>query len=460
MADYFGQSPNFVNPAYATPEQLATQRAYAAELMKRSGEGASRPTGVIGNALSSVAAMLERRRADEIQSQAASENAGHMTALIQQLQRGQSPDAANVARMTANPMISPEQRDLLIRGLIQPKAVEDVAGRPGYMSPVQGVKGAPVDQRFQPGFRTQESAGSVSTTSPVPAPPLGSTMQPAPPPIPGMQRLDPAATERWRQDNPLPAAVPGGGGQAPAAALPTAPAPAISPRLDALADADRRLTAEKERSQGGARAEGEVILKDVTRAAAAPETLKGLGLMRDTISTVGDRMTFGPTARLSNEARRVIANYVPGLSDQQALAGADAIEKLNLGLAGNLSQQLGLNPSDIYRSVASVPGNEKSKEGTLALINMMEQAARNDQYVGTTLYQQNRGNLAAYQQARQAYYDSHPIINPITGRPVAVDAKNAPAAAGPVTVRTPEEARRLPSGTQIRLPDGSIGRVP
>jgi hypothetical protein len=30
----------------------------------------------------------------------------------------------------------------------------------------------------------------------------------------------------------------------------------------------------------------------------------------------------------------------------------------------------------------------------------------------------------------------------------------------PVPVRTPEEARRLPHGTAIRLPDGSLGRVP
>jgi soluble lytic murein transglycosylase-like protein len=35
-----------------------------------------------------------------------------------------------------------------------------------------------------------------------------------------------------------------------------------------------------------------------------------------------------------------------------------------------------------------------------------------------------------------------------------------PASAAPVRVRTPEEARRLPSGTPIILPDGSRGRVP
>ena len=144
------------------------------------------------------------------------------------------------------------------------------------------------------------------------------------------------------------------------------------------------------------------------------------------------------------------------------MAGSDAIEKLNLGLAGSLSQQLGLNPSDIYRSVASVPGNEKSKAGTLALINMMEQAARNDQYVGTALYQQHKGDLGGFQQARADYYAHHPIINPITGNAVEIDAKNTSQQqqGGPISVSSPEEARKLPKGTPIRLPDGRTGVVP
>jgi len=279
-----------------------------------------------------------------------------------------------------------------------------------------------------------------------------------PPTPPAVTRLDPQAMQDWRRANPLPGGT--GGGQGPGAGLPPAPAPAMPLTLDALAAKGREFAAERERTQGGAKGEAEVIGKDVAGAAAAPETLKGLAIMRDTINTVGDKMTFGPTAKFSNEFRRVIDNYAPGIIDKGGLAGADAVEKLNLSLAGRLSQQLGLNPSDIQRSIASVPGVEKSKDGTLALIGMLEQSARNDQYVGGPLYQQSRGNLAGYQQARQAYYDSHPIVNPITGRPVQIDAKSAAPQSGPVMVKSPDEARKLPSGTAIRLPDGSIGRVP
>jgi len=454
MADYFSTSPSFVNPSYATPEQLANERAYAAELMKQSGQEVKHPAGALANALLGIAGGLERNRANALQNEAATANAGNMTALISQLQGGQKIDPQNLGHIIANPMVSPEQRALAIE-LMRPKGVEDVAGRPGYASPVQGVQATPVQGNFQPGYRAPESAGSVSTVTPIPAPmPAQRPKLDAVSPQGGIFGGMNSSPVGWNGNPPPATTAAPVGGQAPGAVPPSAPAPAAptfnerfagASRIPQLAAMDRELTAEKERTQGGAKAEGEVILKDVNRAASAPETLKGLGIMRNTIQTVGDKMTFGPTAKFSNEARRVISNYAPGLVDEKALAGADAVEKLNLGLAGNLSQQLGLNPSDIYRSVASVPGNEKSKEGTLALIAMMEQQARNDQYVGTTLYQQNKGNLAAYQQARADYYASHPIVNPITGNPIEIDAKKAaaPGAGYEKTATNPQTGAKM-----------------
>lgn len=464
MADYFQSSPNFVNPAYASPEQIANQRAYAEALLKRSGETATRPAGVIGNGLEALASVLNRNNANDMQSQAAGRNASNLQSLISSLQNGGKVDPAVAAKIYADPMSSPEHR-ALVGALVGPKQVEDVAGRPGFISPSAGVQAAPVQGNFQPGVRTPESAGSVSTVTQQPAPMVTP---------PGMTRMQPQATQEWRNANPVPAAPASAssarpaGVPAPAPVLPqSAPAPTFDDRfgasfsrLDALAAKDRELSAEKNRTEGGSKGESEVINKDVTGAAAAPATLKDLAIMRDTINTVGDKMTFGPTAKFSGDAKRVIDNYLPGAIDKGALAGADAIEKLNLSLAGRLSQQLGLNPSDIQRSIGSVPGVEKSKEGTLALIGMLEQSARNDQYVGTKLYQQNRGNLANYQEARQDYYDSHPIVNPLTGRPVQIDAKSAPPQNGPMRVKSVDEARKLPSGTRIILPDGTPGRVP
>jgi len=505
---YWDQNPNFVNPSYATPEQFAQQRAYANELLKRSGEAAKRPAGIAANMIDALTSRLETNRANELQSSTALQNSKDYAALIQQLQQGQGggnapmasapagrQPAANAApmgqsaasgltaeapkldainpqggifgglgykplgwgedkpvqtasleptggagapsgvqassqglpaggapaappmpqamppqapfkmaggldprllgRILANPMVPPEQRSL-IQGLIQPKATEDVYGRPAYQSYTGGVQPVAPNAGFQPGVRAPIGVGGVSATQIIT--PQGAS-------VPGI----------------------GGGGTG----------------IDALAAKGRQLEAESSRVKGGAGAEAGNIEMAVKRAGAAPETVKGLGIMEDTIKSLPG-ITFGPTAKLSNEARRVISNYAPGLVDQKALAGADAIEKLNLGLAGALSSQLGLNPSDIYRSVASVPGNEKSKEGTLALINMMKQAAHNDQYVGTTLYKQYEGNLGAYQQAVADYYRNHPVVNPNTGHLVMA----------PVSVSSPDEARSLRKGTPFATPDG------
>lgn len=51
-----------------------------------------------------------------------------------------------------------------------------------------------------------------------------------------------------------------------------------------------------------------------------------------------------------------------------------------------------------------------------------------------------------------------PSSVPIPGSGASAEPPAAPSR--PVAVRTPEEARRLPSGTQILLPDGTLGRVP
>jgi len=191
MADF---SPNFVNPSYATPEQLATQRAYANELTKRSGQDANRPTGALANMVNALSGVLERNRANEIQSQAAGQNSSDVSALIAQLQKGQPIDPNTAGRVYANPMASPEHR-ALIGALVTPKPGEDAAGRPTISSPAGGMQALPVGPGIQPGIRPGLSTPDASISAvPQPAPPLpGAPRSMATPP--GVTRLDPAATD-------------------------------------------------------------------------------------------------------------------------------------------------------------------------------------------------------------------------------------------------------------------------
>jgi hypothetical protein len=292
----------------------------------------------------------------------------------------------------ANPWNSDKQKEMAL-GLASPQNVPDVYGRPGQLTPLTGnIRSVGTPGGYQPGVRAPVATtgeGGASGTQIIT--PQGAT-------IPGLG---------------------GGGGNG----------------LAGLAEFGRQQGAEANRTRAGSKAEGDVIQQDVANAAAAPDTLKSLGLIEDNIRQLGPNLTFGPTAQISNEFRRVLANYAPSLANEKALAGADMIEKLNLGLAGNLSKQLGINPSDIRLSVGSVPGNEKSAKGTLALLDMMKQSQQKAVEVGALYHQyRNAGRLQDWGEARSQFFRDHPIINPVTHNPIQIDAQSAKEQQRPKTV--------------------------
>jgi len=463
MADYFSTSPSFVNPSYATPEQLANERAYAAELMKQSGQEVKHPAGALANALLGIAGGLERNRANALQNEAATANAGNMTALISQLQGGQKIDPQNLGHIIANPMVSPEQRALAIE-LMRPKGVEDVVGRPGYASPVQGVQATPVQGNFQPGYRAPESAGSVSTVTPIPAPmPAQRPKLDAVSPQGGIFGGMNSSPVGWNGNPPpAPTAAPSGG-QAPGAVPPAAPAPAAptfnerftgGSRLDALAAKDRELSAEKARTEGGAKAEAENIGNTVTQANSARQFGQDASVMEDLIRS-NPKMEFGAWAKPTNEVLRIIQNITGDkLVDAKTLAASDATEKLNLSLAAAMQSRWGLNPSAINLAQGSTPGNEKSRQGTLDLLGLMKQGAKRDEYIATSLYPQfaQAGKLSEFPAAVSKFYQANPLVEPNTGHLIM----------DPVPIQNPQDEKRLglKKGTPVKLPDGRIGWVP
>ncbi len=409
MADYFDTLPNFVNKQYATPEQLAAQRAYADVLLKRSGENVNRPTGAIANVLNAVTSALTRNNANDVQQQAAQGNAQNMSDLIGQLQQGKPIDSGNLGTMIANPMISPEQRAMAIQ-LMNPKGVEDVAGRPGYASPVQGVKAAPVSPGFQPGFRAPEAVEGASTVSPVPAPNLNQR-----PPVQSSSRV-------WGDQEAQKAGLYPPQGQPGAESAPATAAPLS--RLDALAAKGRELSAERARTLAGAGAESDIIKTDIAAANDAPNILKGVGVIKDNIQKFGDQITFGPSSHWSLEMKRAAANYAPGFMKDQlnAVAAADSINKVGIGLAGTLAGQLqgGSNADTFAKAMQGVPGLTTSKEGALAMADMIQQAALKQQQLART-FLADPSNYKNYPQLKADFFARHPIINPLTGNPIELD---------------------------------------
>lgn len=419
MADYFQSSPNFVNPSYSTPEQLAAARAYATELSKRSGEKVNRPTGAIANVLDAFTSVLTRNRADRMQQEAAQGNARDMTDLVTQMQAGKL-DPQTLGTMVANPMISPEQRALAI-GLMNPKGVEDVYGRPGYASPAAGVQAAPVQGNFQPGYRAPVQAEGVGTTAPIPAP--GPVTRA---PVPSTSRV--WGDEEAKRAGLYPSSsqpTPGGGGGTQAAASPGSPPasylpPQVGGTVRELAGLGREVSAQRTVNAAGAGAQGDVVKQDITTATQAQAVKRIAGIMLDDLKTHGDKMTFGPTAEWSNNIKKIAANYAPGLMRDriESLASADSFDKMSAQLTSMLGSHTGTD-AQLFNNMRSVPGAHNSKEGAEALLNMVLQVADQDQKLGLIL--QNQNNWQNYPHLKSEFYRNNPVINPITGNPISQD---------------------------------------
>lgn len=409
MADYFSQQPNFINPSYATPEQLASQRAYADALTKRSGENITRPTGAAANIIDAITAALTRNNANQIQQQAAAGNANNFKDMISQLQRGAKVDPENLATVIANPMAAPEQRALAIK-LMSPEPVKSEFGQPAYQSPAQGVQAAPIQGNFTPGYRVNQGAEGVHSDAPVPAPGAGGMFG-------GMSK-----PVGWDQGQVTPQAL---GAPQAGAALPAAPpaavapngAPSAFPGLDALAAKGRELAFQR----GNNESQTNVAKQDIDAAATAPAIKRIAGIMLDDIHSHGDQMTFGPSAESSNNIKKFVANYAPNLLGDkqiQGLASADSFEKMSAQLTSMLAKGGGTD-AQLFNNMKSVPGAHNSKEGAEALLKMVTQVADQQQALRQVVGQAKSG--AEYEASRNDFYKKNPIVNPLTGNPIQQD---------------------------------------
>jgi hypothetical protein len=164
------------------------------------------------------------------------------------------------------------------------------------------------------------------------------------------------------------------------------------------------------------------------------------------------------------------------------------VQKMNAQLAAASAKAMTGRPTQFEFQAwqKNNPGLATSKEGSLALLDVNRQIAKQDVELGRLA--QDKKNWDQWPEVVDKYYQTHGLVNPMTGRPMReeIDKARAAAPAGgapqsppgsfndrfqaaygggkgapaPVKVSSPAEARKLPSGTPIILPDGSQGRVP
>lgn len=296
-----------------------------------------------------------------------------------QSQPGQVNPAAYAAYQQ-NPWANKDEQGY-VRGLVAPQATKDIYGRPLYTSPM-GSANAPVG--YQPG-----AMGSVGVT------PEGGVSAPMVL-SPGQQSGDFRSTI----------------------------GPAFSAAQDFAAQASKNKTIRGQQTS------------DVENAFSSIPIRQTLQAMKDDIVAHGDKMPWGPSADWINNLKKNIAQFAPGLlskSDIEGLASADSFEKLSSQLQSMVGRQVGSTDASLLQGIKSVPGSHNSKEGALALIDMLDQVyGLNSQFV-----QQNQFKIGQpgfdYLTEKNRFFDQHPLVNPITHNPIRLDLENKNQNAGTYT---------------------------
>ncbi len=264
-----------------------------------------------------------------------------------------------------NPSIPAEIKDAVRKGNT-PVGVEDVTGRQGYTTTMGGPRLAPQGPGFTQGYR-----GNVT---------LG----------------------------------PDGGISAPTAfPAPNSGAPSMRDQVGNLYQTGQDFA----RQSSANKAEREALGGDITTAAANPQVRQILTTMKQDIQSHGDKMVFGPTSDWINNLKRSIAQHAPGLmtaTDLAGLASADSFDKLSAQLQSIVGRQVGGTDASLLQGMRSVPGQHNSKEGALALIDMLDQVAQQQTKFAVDNHNKFVEPGFNYIAAKTKFFEDNPIKNPLT----------------------------------------------
>lgn len=293
---------------------------------------------------------------------------------------GQRMAQGDLSSFYVNPSIPEHIRETVMKGNT-PVPVEDVYGQPGVRAGVMGpTVGTQVVPNFQPGKlvpATVGSEGQVSTQVPLTAPRGGT--------IPSLQ------------------------GQ-------------MQPLMDVA----------KSMGQQGAQLKGttDQVRSDVQQAYATIPIIQTLAQMKDTMLAHGDKMIWGPTSDWVNNLRRSLAQHAPGFlskADIAGIAAADDFDKLSAQLQTLVGRQAGATDMSLLQGIKSVPGSHNSREGAMALIDMlMQTVSLNGQFMAQNQHRIGQPGFD-YMTEKNRFFEQNPIKNPLTQNPIRLElGKNKP----------------------------------
>ena len=391
---------NFVNPAYASPEQIKFLRQYAQQLMTP-GPVAHWAQGV-GNIARALVGGYEARQADTQEQQS---NLAFQKGLAEAVRTG---DMSTVLGMAGHPRANAAMIAALA-GQLHP------AGAETYTTPGAAM--------------TVPAPSNIERTYPR-SPIRGAPLPPATggePARPGQQNLTSGDITGIQSEDIPPGVSPGDyvkRGFADAG---------ISPmqKLDVIQKKGQEFTRSNLMNVAGSEPHAATLKQDQTFSAQAPLLKQTVGAIRDDIRTHGSEISWGPQTETVTQLKRFVENYAPGIFTPEQISGisaADNLQKMS-GVLGNLlSSQLGnMGSTDFSRQLGQgqVPNMHNSKEGALALADMIEQGVDQNRKLGEEFRKLPNNTKTDpnfdYIGWRQGFFNKNPIINPITHNPITQD---------------------------------------
>lgn len=186
----------------------------------------------------------------------------------------------------------------------------------------------------------------------------------------------------------------------------------------------------------------EALLANMSTGALAERKAQVAGYARDLgLTDVAASLTGGKLDQIQ-AVRAIIERLAPGLRTPGSGAQSDR---------------------ELQNFLRSLPSLSNTPGGNRIILDTLRGAAQQQAQAADYARQAQAGTLAKFEAERRIAALQSPFARfggeGSAAQPDAA-AGGAPRQQEPVAVSTPEEARRLPSGTPIRLPDGSVGRVP
>jgi hypothetical protein len=247
----------------------------------------------------------------------------------------------------------------------------------------------------------------------------------------------------------------GGGGGVGGAVNPNDPLSVARPFIEAGNAQKEELARLEAMGKAGGEAQMAPIAETIKEAKTAPNAIKDLNIIEDTVRNHGNEIVTGPLADTWLGIKQFLhGSFGVDIGKVEGLPAAEIIKKMNAQLASAELPAFTARGTqfDLKTFMANNPGLSNSPEGTLFLTSILKQYHR--QTLDLAELASDRNNWENWQQVQKNYLERHPLINPLTGHELGVykdtSQQGKPTLSAPSINLEIGETRKLDNGWSIR----------